>query len=76
LLRQHLLVHLNAAQLTHVVFGQCSMPTELLPTTLFANHQCAVGENGPDNVLSHKLHQTQSHMTQLVEVVIGEPMTK
>jgi hypothetical protein len=69
-------MHLNAALLIHAVFGRCSIQTELLQTTLSAKHLSAAGESGLVNVLFHNLPRTQSQMTQLVAVVIGEVMTK
>jgi hypothetical protein len=69
-------MHLSAALKTHVAFGPCSIQTELLQTTLSAKHLSAAGANGLVNVLSHNLPRTQSQMTQLVAVVIGEVMTQ
>jgi hypothetical protein len=76
LLRQHQRAPPNATLLIHAVFGQCSIQAELLLTTLSAKHLYVAGENGLDNALSHKLRQTLSHMTPLVEVDTGEHMTK
>jgi hypothetical protein len=66
----------NAALLIRAVFGQCSIQTELLQTTLSAKHPYVAGENGLDNALSHNLHQIQSQMTPQAAVDIGAHMTK